>query len=184
MRWPSWTAEVKNIRPTVTRSMPRLWSQSAVKDTSRTLFDPWSFGHAFVGVAQFCITARLLSPPFGVGLLCNTAIHCVWEVVENAPAAVRLRAVCNRIETGYAGDAIINSIGDVVCFVIGYSASWWLSQRAAWLPIVWGGALLCAQLSFWPGMPLSPETSEEQRAYLRNMRDALLCRRGEVQEES
>ena len=60
-------------------------------DTSQTLFDPWSFAHALVGVIQFGVTQWLFAPVLGIGYLFNVAIHCAWEVLLKRRALLESR---------------------------------------------------------------------------------------------
>jgi len=138
------------------------------------MFDPWSFGHAFVGVGQFLITrASYVHVNFISGFVANLLIHIAWELLENSSLFV---AMCKRIELGYDGDALINSVGDVMCFGVGYAVAEGLSHMGEWQPFAWGGALFVAHCLFWPGMPLSPETPEERTEYYRWAVQMCQCR--------
>jgi hypothetical protein len=64
-----------------------------------------------------------------------------WEVIENTPFVVRSYAVSTQI-TGYTGDSVINSAGDMMATMLGFFA-------ASFLPI-WSPALVVFALNFLP----------------------------------
>lgn len=107
----------------------RYWDGSLLR-SSYAMFDPYSLVHAGAGSLQ-C----LLLPPIKwvaapqLALVCfaaNFALHLGFEVIENSPAAVRaIRARSAR--SRYAGDTVVNTIGDLLSFCAGY-----LLTRVAW----------------------------------------------------
>jgi hypothetical protein len=89
-------------------------------DTSQHLFDPYSFTHVLHGFA-FCGLLALVLPRAGWRwrLLLAVAAEAAWEVFENT------RYVINRYrETtaalGYAGDTVVNSLGDIAACALGF----------------------------------------------------------------
>lgn len=133
-------------------------------DTSQTLFDPWSFAHALVGVIQFGVTQWLFAPILSVGYHFNVAIHCAWEFFENTPWTIQK---CRFFENDYKGDSTLNVGGDILSFTVGYVVSWTLLQLDALLVVSWACALLATHISFWPGMPLSPDPVSLYDPYVR-----------------
>ena len=112
-----------------------LWSgdiQSA--HNSQHLVDPYSFTHVEHGLLLYALLrplGRWLGP--GSRLVLAVVIEGIWEVVENSSAVIeRYRQAT--IALGYAGDSVVNSIGDIAACTLGL----FLAQR---LPVRWSVAL-------------------------------------------
>jgi Protein of unknown function (DUF2585) len=87
---------------------------------SQHFFDPYSLSHMLHGFLFFAllwlVRVRLDTR---WRLVAATAIEVAWEVLENSPIIInRYRSAT--ISIGYEGDAVLNSLGDIVSFVIGY----------------------------------------------------------------
>lgn len=90
-------------------------------DTSQHLFDPYSFTHVLHGFA-FAGLLALIWPRARRRwqLLAAVALEAAWEVVENTEYVVnRYREATAAL--GYAGDTVVNSLGDVVACALGFS---------------------------------------------------------------
>jgi Protein of unknown function (DUF2585) len=87
---------------------------------SQHVFDPYSLSHVLHGVLFFGVLwlfRRRLS--LNVRGIIAAAIEIGWEMLENSPIVI------NRYRTataamGYTGDSIINSLGDIASFVLGF----------------------------------------------------------------
>ena len=99
----------------------QIWtSDTCSANNSQHLFDPYSFTHVLHGVMFFWLIAlvfRRMAPSRQV--LLALALEAAWEVFENS------RFVIERYRTataalGYQGDTIVNSIGDLLCALLGY----------------------------------------------------------------
>ena len=99
----------------------QIWtSDTCSSNNSQHLFDPYSFTHVLHGVMFFWLIAlvfRRMAP--GRQLLLALLLEATWEVFENS------RFVIERYRTataalGYQGDTVVNSIGDVLCALLGY----------------------------------------------------------------
>ena len=99
----------------------QIWtSDTCSANNSQHLFDPYSFTHVLHGVMFFWLIAlvfRRMAP--GRQLLLAMALEAAWEVFENS------RFVIERYRTataalGYQGDTVVNSIGDLLCALLGY----------------------------------------------------------------
>ena len=99
----------------------QIWtSDTCSANNSQHLFDPYSFTHVLHGVMFFWLIAlvfRRMAPSRQV--LLAFALEAAWEVFENS------RFVIERYRTataalGYQGDTIVNSIGDLLCALLGY----------------------------------------------------------------
>ena len=87
---------------------------------SQHLFDPYSLSHMLHGLLFFGLLWLLrLRIDFRWRVVAATAIEVCWEMLENSPVIInRYRSVT--VSWGYEGDSIINSLGDIVSFVVGY----------------------------------------------------------------
>jgi hypothetical protein len=97
---------------------------------SQHLFDAYSLSHLLHGIlfyGLFWLFRRKLTMPWR--LVGAAAVEIAWEMMENSPIIInRYRAAT--ISLGYEGDSILNSIGDIVSFVIGFCLArraglWW-----------------------------------------------------------
>ncbi|MFQ5848688.1 MAG: DUF2585 family protein [Candidatus Methylomirabilales bacterium] len=98
-----------------------LWSGDAWgPHNSQHLFDPYSFTHVLHGVVLCGLLAwglPRLSAPWRLWLA--VSLEGLWEVVENSEGIIqRYRAAT--IALGYQGDTVVNSLGDILTFGIGY----------------------------------------------------------------
>lgn len=106
-----------------------LWTWSSISpSTSQLLGDPYSFSHVLHGILFFgslWILARRI--PLAERFVIATAIEMAWEVLENSPLIIdRYRAATASLD--YYGDSIFNSLGDVLCMMLGF----WLAARLGW----------------------------------------------------
>lgn len=87
---------------------------------SQHLFDAYSLSHLLHGLifyGVFWLFRKRM--PFRWRLVAATAVEVGWELMENSPIIInRYRAAT--ISLGYEGDSIINSLGDVVSYMIGF----------------------------------------------------------------
>jgi hypothetical protein len=98
-----------------------LWSgntQSA--DNSQHLLDPYSFTHVLHGVAFYGLVAWLL-PRLSLAwkLLIVVTLEAVWEVIENTEYVIQRYREAT-LALGYAGDTVVNVLGDLACCVFGF----------------------------------------------------------------
>jgi len=104
---------------------------------SQHLVDPYSFTHVEHGLLLYALLrpfARWLGP--GRRLILAVAFEALWEILENSPAVIeRYRQAT--ISLGYAGDTVINSLGDIAACAFGFL----LAKR---LPVRWSVAFVLA----------------------------------------
>lgn len=89
-------------------------------DTSQHLFDPYSFTHVLHGFA-FAGLLALTRPRAATRrrLVVAVALEAAWEVIENTEYVVnRYREATAAL--GYAGDTVVNSLGDVAACALGF----------------------------------------------------------------
>lgn len=112
---------------------------------SQQLFDPYSFTHVLHGFLLFWLTALVLrntSPAWRLSLA--SILEAAWEVFENTNFVIdRYRAQTAAL--GYTGDTIVNSLGDLVCAVVGYL----IARRLGWSRSLIAFLLLEVVLLLW-----------------------------------
>ncbi|MCA1621200.1 MAG: DUF2585 family protein [Acidobacteria bacterium] len=89
-------------------------------DTSQHLFDPYSFTHVLHGFA-FAGLLALVAPRAARRwrLPLAVALEAAWEVLENTEYVInRYREATAAL--GYAGDTVVNSLGDVAACAAGF----------------------------------------------------------------
>jgi hypothetical protein len=99
----------------------RAWSgQICSADNSQHFLDPYSFTHVLHGFLFFWLIAlvvRRLSGSWQVVLA--LAIEGAWEVFENTNFIIdRYRSETAAL--GYNGDTVVNSVGDLLCCLLGF----------------------------------------------------------------
>ena len=97
---------------------------------SQYLVDPYRFTHALHGFLFYALL-RPLAGKFGRGtrLVVALALETLWEVIENSDAVIeRYRRAT--IALGYAGDSVVNSLGDIASCAVGFLI-------ASRLPVRW-----------------------------------------------
>jgi hypothetical protein len=102
----------------------RFWSGDVWSaENSQQLLDPYSLTHMLHGMIFYALFARLLPRVAFKRRLClAVAFEALWEIVENSEAVIaRYRGVTAAI--GYHGDTILNSLGDILCFGLGFVAA-------------------------------------------------------------
>jgi hypothetical protein len=108
----------------------QIWtSDTCSSNNSQHLLDPYSFTHVLHGVMFFWLIALVFRRmAAGRQLLLALALEAAWEVFENS------RLVIERYRTataalGYQGDTVVNSIGDLLCALLGYVIARQLGAR-------------------------------------------------------
>lgn len=92
------------------------WSQ----ENSQQFLDPYSFTHLLHGVIFYGLFAWFL-PRLSLAwrLALAVSVEALWEIAENTNRVIeRYRGVTAAI--GYHGDTILNSLGDILSFGIGF----------------------------------------------------------------
>ncbi|PYS28367.1 MAG: hypothetical protein DMF75_18935 [Acidobacteria bacterium] len=106
-----------------------LWTSDAWgSQTSQAFLDPYSFTHILHGLA-FCGLLALLIRGMSTSwrLTLAIAIESAWEIIENSNTVIqRYRAATAAL--GYQGDTVVNSLGDIMCCVIGFA----IARRLGW----------------------------------------------------
>ena len=89
-------------------------------DNSQHFLDPYAFTHVLHGVAFYWIIAWLLPRLRSEWqILVAIALEAAWEIFENTDFVIeRYRTATAAL--GYTGDAVVNSLGDIVCCLAGF----------------------------------------------------------------
>lgn len=112
-----------------------VWSQH----NSQHLLDPYSITHVSHGLIfalLFLSWPWTRRWPFPWRLAAAVSIEALWEVVENSVWIIdRYRE--STMALGYSGDSIVNSLGDIACFMLGFL----FASRVKWY---WSAGLFVA----------------------------------------
>ena len=98
-----------------------IWtSDTCSSNNSQQLLDPYSFTHVLHGFLFFYLVAILFKQlARNWQLVLAIALEAAWEVFENSSFVIdRYRTATAAL--GYTGDTVVNSIGDLLCAVIGF----------------------------------------------------------------
>ena len=124
--------------------MPWAWDIWSAHN-SQHLIDPYTFTHVLHGVLYYALLRLVLGArwPSARALLAVSA-EVAWEIIENTNAVIESYRE-STIALNYFGDSIVNSLGDVGAFVLGYTAA---MRIPVWMSVVGftavEGALLLA----------------------------------------
>ena len=123
-----------------------LWSEDPwSSDNSQHLLDPYSFTHLLHGFL-LCGLLALMVPRLSAvwQLWLAVSIEAVWEVIENSEFVIR-RYREQTAALGYHGDTIVNSLGDILVFGVGFVLAHRLGFRRTFALYV----LTEVTLAFW-----------------------------------
>ena len=98
-----------------------IWtSDTCSSNNSQQLFDPYSFTHILHGFLFFYLVVLVFKRlARSWQLVLAIALEAVWEVFENSSFVIdRYRTATAAL--GYQGDTVVNSVGDLLCAVIGF----------------------------------------------------------------
>ncbi len=105
-------------------------------DNSQHFLDPYSFTHVLHGIAFFWIIGwlgRKLKNSWQ--LLLAVILEAAWEVFENTNFVIeRYRTATAAF--GYTGDTVVNSLGDILCCVLGFLIAQRLGMRRSIIAFV------------------------------------------------
>jgi len=98
-------------------------------DNSQHFLDPYSFTHVLHGFLFFWLIAWFaprLKPSWQLTLA--IAIEASWEVFENTDFIIN-RFRSETAALGYNGDTVVNSFGDILCCLVGFTIARRLGLR-------------------------------------------------------
>lgn len=103
---------------------PFLWSGDVwTMHNSQHLVDPYSFthiSHGLIFALLFLLIPQTRRLPFAWRMVPGLAIEALWEIVENTSFVIN-RYRESTMALGYNGDSIVNSVGDIACFLLGFA---------------------------------------------------------------
>jgi hypothetical protein len=97
-----------------------IWvGQVCSSNNSQHFLDPYSFTHVLHGVLFFWVIAWLLPRlKSSWQLILAIMVEAAWEVLENTNFIIeRYRNATAAL--GYNGDTVVNSLGDILCCILG-----------------------------------------------------------------
>jgi hypothetical protein len=104
------------------------------KHNSQHLIDPYSFTHILHGFLLYALLRPLAGRlSFGTRVVLALALESLWEILENSEMIIE-RYRKTTIALGYAGDSVLNSVGDMLACFLGFLA-------ASRLPVRWSVGL-------------------------------------------
>ena len=111
----------------------QLWSGNICSsDNSQHFLDPYSFTHVLHGFLFFWLVALLMKAVrkrlrSAWQVVLAVAVEALWEVFENTEFIIdRYRAETAAL--GYNGDTVVNSLGDILCCLVGFL----IARRLGW----------------------------------------------------
>lgn len=111
-------------------------SDTCSSNTSQQLLDPYSFTHVLHGFLFFWLIALLFRRMNSSWQICLALLlEGGWELFENT------RFVIDKYRTetaalGYTGDTIVNSLGDLMCALVGFTIARQLGLRRSLIVFV------------------------------------------------
>jgi hypothetical protein len=120
-----------------TSGVAGLWSGDIWSShNSQFLFDPYTFTHITHGVllyALLSVAAKRL--PVSTRLLLAVGLESAWEVLENTNMVIE-RYRTETISLNYYGDSVVNSMGDILACLLGFTLAYRIPKRASILGTV------------------------------------------------
>jgi hypothetical protein len=108
-----------------------LWSADIWSErNSQFFFDPYTFTHVTHGIL-LCAIVSWVAPklPLSMRLMIAVGLEGIWEVFENTDFTInRYRA--ETVSLNYYGDSVMNSMGDILACIAGFSIASRLPGRA------------------------------------------------------
>jgi hypothetical protein len=90
---------------------------------SQHLIDPYTVTHAEHGVLAYAVLRLVGGGRWPAArALVGVAGEVLWEVAENTTAVIEAYRE-STMALGYEGDSVVNSLGDVLAFALGYTAA-------------------------------------------------------------
>jgi hypothetical protein len=106
-----------------------IWSgQVCSASNSQQFLDPFSFTHVLHGFVYAWLLS-LLAPRLRTASQFSLAVTLgsLWEVLENSDFIIN-RYRTETAALGYHGDTIVNSLGDIMCALVGFV----IARRLGW----------------------------------------------------
>jgi hypothetical protein len=114
-----------------------LWAgDTCSSNNSQHFLDPYSFTHVLHGILYFWLIALVL-PRLRSSwqLWLAVTIASLWELFENSDFIIQ-RYREETAALGYQGDTVVNSLGDILCCILGFMIARRLGLRRSVLAFV------------------------------------------------
>ncbi len=115
-----------------TSGIPGFWSADVNSShNSQFLLDPYTLTHVTHGILFFGVLS-LIFRRFAADtrLAITVGLESAWEVLENTEMIIQ-RYRAETISLNYFGDSIVNSMGDILACMLGFTLASCVSRRAA-----------------------------------------------------
>jgi hypothetical protein len=148
-RFGAWLAITAVLIATVLllRAEGRLWicscgrlsvwtGQICSANNSQQFLDPYSFTHVLHGFL-YAWLLTLIAPRLAAAwqFWCAVALGSLWELLENSDFIIN-RYRTETAALGYQGDTVVNSLGDILCCVLGFMIALRLGFRRSLLVFI------------------------------------------------
>jgi hypothetical protein len=105
-------------------------NESSGKWTSQSLFDIYSFTHINHGILLFYVLYYIHKKKKYTKMIYIALFYeILWETIENTPIIINKYRKESNISRNYAGDSIINSIGDICSMSVGFFITWYYPEH-------------------------------------------------------
>jgi hypothetical protein len=103
-------------------------------EVSQHFIDWYTYSHVIHGIMIYCLISAIAQDRLSIalGLLIAVSFAAAWEILENAPLIVE-RYARTTIVREYAGDAVVNSAGDILATMVGFLAA---ARLSVWLTLI------------------------------------------------
>jgi uncharacterized membrane protein YjdF len=115
----------------------RLWVGDVWSaENSQQLTDPYSFTHVEHGILFYWLL-RAIAPRMSLGrrLALALSIEAAWEVAENTNTVIQRYREAT-VSLLYDGDTVLNTLGDLLCCLLGFGLASRLPGRLAFALVV------------------------------------------------
>lgn len=109
-------------RPWGVPGIPGLWSGNIWSEhNSQFLLDPYTFTHVLHGVMFYALLSLFFRDlPVLSRLVIAVGLESGWEILENTNFIIQ-RYRAETISLNYFGDSIVNSMGDILACILGFT---------------------------------------------------------------
>jgi hypothetical protein len=121
---------VMGRRPWGIAGVPGLWSGSIWSEhNSQYFLDPYTFTHILHGVVFYALLSlSFRNLPVISRLVIATGLEAGWEVLENSTFIIEWYRA-ETVSLNYFGDSIVNSMGDILACITGFTLASRLPTR-------------------------------------------------------
>jgi len=105
-------------------------TEASGKWTSESLLDIYSFTHISHGIILYYVLYYFHGNKKYTSMIYVALLYEVlWEIIENSSVVINRYRTASNISRNYAGDSIINSVGDILSMSIGFFITWYYPKH-------------------------------------------------------